>query len=54
MKYQLFDEAGLQLNFSTWKVAGSLGGEDYLDRTRGDLNEGGVKFLTFSSSSPQN
>ncbi|KAJ7229001.1 glycoside hydrolase family 35 protein [Mycena pura] len=27
---------------SVWKVAGNLGGEDYADRTRGPLNEGGL------------
>lgn len=26
----------------TWKVTGNLGGEDYLDKTRGPLNEGGL------------
>lgn len=26
----------------TWKVTGNLGGEDYVDRTRGPLNEGGL------------
>ncbi|KAL7621320.1 hypothetical protein AAE478_008641 [Parahypoxylon ruwenzoriense] len=26
----------------TWKLTGNLGGEDYLDRARGPLNEGGV------------
>ncbi|KAJ7067978.1 glycoside hydrolase family 35 protein [Mycena amicta] len=25
-----------------WKVAGNLGGEDYVDKTRGPLNEGGL------------
>ncbi|KAJ7590547.1 glycoside hydrolase family 35 protein [Mycena floridula] len=27
---------------STWKVTGNLGGEDYIDTTRGPLNEGGL------------
>ncbi|KAG7096629.1 hypothetical protein E1B28_004046 [Marasmius oreades] len=27
---------------SVWKVAGNLGGEDYVDKTRGPLNEGGL------------
>ncbi|PPQ68771.1 hypothetical protein CVT24_007713 [Panaeolus cyanescens] len=27
---------------STWKVTGNLGGESYVDRTRGPLNEGGL------------
>jgi hypothetical protein len=26
----------------TWKLTGNLGGEDYFDRTRGPLNEGGM------------
>ena len=26
----------------TWKITGNLGGEDYRDRTRGPLNEGGL------------
>ena len=26
----------------TWKIQGNLGGEDYADRTRGPLNEGGL------------
>lgn len=26
----------------TWKLTGNLGGEDYVDRTRGPLNEGGL------------
>ncbi|KAI9761011.1 MAG: hypothetical protein M4579_001274 [Chaenotheca gracillima] len=26
----------------TWKITGNLGGEDYADRTRGPLNEGGL------------
>ncbi|KAF4619802.1 hypothetical protein D9613_005465 [Agrocybe pediades] len=27
---------------NTWKVAGNLGGEEFIDRTRGPLNEGGL------------
>ncbi|KFZ01799.1 hypothetical protein V500_00608 [Pseudogymnoascus sp. VKM F-4518 (FW-2643)] len=26
----------------TWKLAGNIGGEDYVDKTRGPLNEGGL------------
>lgn len=26
----------------TWKLTGNLGGENYVDRTRGPLNEGGL------------
>lgn len=29
-------------NVSVWKVTGNLGGEDYVDTTRGPLNEGGL------------
>ncbi|KAH9482883.1 Beta-galactosidase A [Psilocybe cubensis] len=29
-------------NVNIWKVAGNLGGENYADRTRGPLNEGGL------------
>lgn len=35
----------LDYNFTTpltWKLTGNLGGEDYADRTRGPLNEGGL------------
>lgn len=28
----------------TWKVTGNLGGENYIDKTRGPLNEGGMYF----------
>ncbi|GAB7360574.1 hypothetical protein MBLNU230_g0458t1 [Neophaeotheca triangularis] len=28
----------------TWKLTGNLGGEDYADRSRGPLNEGGLAF----------
>ncbi|KAI1454086.1 glycoside hydrolase family 35 protein [Annulohypoxylon moriforme] len=28
--------------FITWKITGNLGGEDYIDRVRGPLNEGGL------------
>lgn len=28
-------------DFTTWKLAGNLGGEDYPDKVRGGLNEGG-------------
>jgi hypothetical protein len=29
-------------DFDTWKIAGNYGGEDYPDRVRGGLNEGGL------------
>ncbi|KAI9571159.1 glycoside hydrolase family 35 protein [Boletus coccyginus] len=33
---------GSDTKISVWKVAGNLGGESYLDTTRGPLNEGGL------------
>ncbi|KFZ03366.1 hypothetical protein V502_11012 [Pseudogymnoascus sp. VKM F-4520 (FW-2644)] len=38
------DNNGQEMNFATeiqWKITGNLGGEDYKDRVRGPLNEGG-------------
>ena len=34
--------SGHTLEDVTWKVTGNLGGEDYADRVRGPLNEGGM------------
>ncbi|KIW20461.1 hypothetical protein PV08_01036 [Exophiala spinifera] len=34
--------AGQEKTAITWKLTGNLGGEDYRDRTRGPLNEGGM------------
>ena len=39
LNYQL---AGHEAPSLHWKLTGNLGGEDYLDRTRGPLNEGGL------------
>lgn len=33
---------GASTNVTTWKVTGNLGGEDYVDNSRGPLNEGGL------------
>ncbi|KAG9316763.1 glycoside hydrolase family 35 protein [Chiua virens] len=40
LSYSFVDGPGTEV--STWKVAGNLGGESYIDTTRGPLNEGGL------------
>jgi hypothetical protein len=35
-------DGGHKLSDIKWKVTGNLGGENYVDRTRGPLNEGGM------------
>jgi beta-galactosidase len=35
-----YDVTGHNMTDITWKMTGNLGGEDYMDRTRGPLNEG--------------
>ena len=37
-----YDLSGLDQSAITWKVTGNLDGEDYRDRIRGPLNEGGL------------
>lgn len=37
-----YDLAGHDATDITWKITGNLGGEDYIDKTRGPLNEGGL------------
>ncbi|TIC95814.1 putative beta-galactosidase A [Colletotrichum higginsianum] len=44
MDYSITSPSGARTNVSTWKVTGNLGGEDYADRSRGPLNEGGLFF----------
>lgn len=39
ISYQLFGRNHTEI---TWKVTGNLGGEDYVDKVRGPLNEGGL------------
>lgn len=39
LNYQL---SGRDAHAITWKLTGNLGGEDYYDKTRGPLNEGGL------------
>ncbi|KAK6224870.1 glycosyl hydrolase family 35 [Colletotrichum tabaci] len=44
MDYSITSPSGARTNVTTWKVTGNLGGEDYADRSRGPLNEGGLFF----------
>ena len=37
-----YELTGREDSAITWKITGNLGGEDYKDRTRGPLNEGGL------------
>jgi hypothetical protein len=37
-----FDLDGHQKSDVAWKITGNLGGEDYVDKSRGPLNEGGL------------
>ena len=39
MNYGLSGHASTDV---TWKITGNLGGERYIDKTRGPLNEGGL------------
>ncbi|KAF4554747.1 putative glycosyl hydrolases family 35 protein 1 [Elsinoe fawcettii] len=39
-----FSLTGRDKSAVTWKLTGNLGGEDYVDRARGPLNEGGLYF----------
>ena len=43
LDYALISPAGSPTSIS-WKVTGNLGGEDYVDKFRGPLNEGGLYF----------
>ncbi|KAK1655965.1 family 35 glycosyl hydrolase [Colletotrichum phormii] len=42
LDYSITSPSGAQTNVTTWKITGNLGGEDYADRFRGPLNEGGL------------
>ncbi|KAL0937739.1 glycoside hydrolase family 35 protein [Colletotrichum truncatum] len=44
MDYSITSPSGSQTNITTWKLTGNLGGEEYADRFRGPLNEGGLFF----------
>ncbi|KZL63995.1 glycoside hydrolase family 35 protein [Colletotrichum tofieldiae] len=44
MDYSITSTSGVPTNVTTWKITGNLGGEDYADRFRGPLNEGGLFF----------
>ncbi|KAH7241422.1 glycoside hydrolase superfamily [Fusarium tricinctum] len=37
-------KSGKETKISKWKITGNLGGEDYTDKFRGPLNEGGLYF----------
>jgi beta-galactosidase len=41
LDWELKSSDGVIKNNITWVLTGNLGGEDYLDKTRGPLNEGG-------------
>ncbi|KAL2256641.1 hypothetical protein VTK26DRAFT_1365 [Humicola hyalothermophila] len=41
IEYRFFTSAGDGASI-TWKITGNIGGEDYADRVRGPLNEGGL------------
>ncbi|OAA46981.1 beta-galactosidase [Metarhizium rileyi] len=43
-EYALSSPDGALTNITTWKITGNLGGEDYADKFRGPLNEGGLFF----------
>ncbi|KFA71227.1 hypothetical protein S40288_03862 [Stachybotrys chartarum IBT 40288] len=42
--YAIVSPSGCRTRISTWKITGNLGGEDYIDKFRGPLNEGGLFF----------
>ncbi|WYZ39133.1 hypothetical protein EsH8_III_001047 [Colletotrichum jinshuiense] len=42
MDYAITSPSGARTNVTAWRVTGNLGGEDYVDRFRGPLNEGGL------------
>jgi hypothetical protein len=42
--YALVSSSGCRTRISPWKLTGNLGGEDYIDKFRGPLNEGGLFF----------
>ncbi|KAF5027145.1 hypothetical protein F66182_771 [Fusarium sp. NRRL 66182] len=41
LDWALLSSSGKETNISKWKLTGNLGGEDYVDKFRGPLNEGG-------------
>lgn len=42
IEYHLTSSSGAETEIDSWKLTGNLGGEDYKDRFRGPLNEGGL------------
>jgi hypothetical protein len=49
-----YDLQGVQMSDITWKLTGNLGGEQYYDKWRGPLNEGGlfVERMGYTAPSP--
>ncbi|KAF4460997.1 beta-galactosidase [Fusarium albosuccineum] len=44
LDWAIMTKSGRQTKVSKWKLTGNLGGEDYIDKFRGPLNEGGFYF----------
>ena len=42
--YAITSSSGAVTEVTTWKITGNLGGQDYVDKFRGPLNEGGLFF----------
>ncbi|KAM0542864.1 hypothetical protein ACHAPJ_012587 [Fusarium lateritium] len=42
MDWAIQSKSGKETKVSKWKLTGNLGGEDYIDKFRGPLNEGGL------------
>ncbi|KAM5383782.1 hypothetical protein ACJZ2D_001771 [Fusarium nematophilum] len=42
--WAILSKSGRETRIAKWKLTGNLGGEDYLDKFRGPLNEGGFFF----------
>lgn len=42
--YSISAPDGTETNVTSWKITGNLGGEEYADKFRGPLNEGGLFF----------
>ncbi|KAF4979813.1 hypothetical protein FZEAL_4055 [Fusarium zealandicum] len=42
--WAIVSKSGSKTRVSSWKLTGNLGGEDYVDKFRGPLNEGGFYF----------
>ncbi|KAF5675754.1 beta-galactosidase [Fusarium heterosporum] len=44
LNWSIQSKSGKDTKVSKWKITGNLGGEDYVDKFRGPLNEGGLYF----------